>query len=271
MRTTMTGIGDPPLIFVHGFACDGTDWQAQRESLEKKTTVIVCELPGHGFSPGTSAECTIEAYGAAVAKTLRELPSRPAILVGHSMGCRVVLEANRVQSDAVAGLVLVDGSRISSGDPIAAEQAMADELAGDGYRRFVRQFFESMFFPSSNPALAMAIVERALRFPTGLGRTLMTDLAGWDAREMESALDSVHVPLLAIQSTTLDTARQRVSLEPGLSSPWLELVSAHVPQASIEMLHGYSHFPQIELADEVTALIADCAWPASHRYVRGRA
>jgi hypothetical protein len=171
----------------------------------------------------------------------------------------------------VAGLVLVDGSRISSGDPIAAEQAMADELAGDGYRRFVRQFFESMFFPSSNPALAMAIVERALRFPTGLGRTLMTDLAGWDAREMESALDSVHVPLLAIQSTTLDTARQRVSLEPGLSSPWLELVSAHVPQASIEMLHGYSHFPQIELADEVTALIADCAWPASHRYVRGRA
>ena len=93
----------------------------------------------------------------------------------------------------------------------------------------------------------------------------MPDLAGWDAREMESALDSVDVPLLAIQSTTLDTARQRVSLEPGLSSPWLDLVSAHVPSASIEMLHGYSHFPQIELADEVTALIADRAWPASHR------
>ena len=106
---------------------------------------------------------------------------------------------------------------------------MADELAGDGYRNFVRKFFESMFFPSSNPALARAIIERGLRFPTGLGRTLMTDLAGWDAREMESALDSVDVPLLAIQSTTLDTARRRVSLEPGLSSPWLELVSAHVP------------------------------------------
>jgi pimeloyl-ACP methyl ester carboxylesterase len=87
----------------------------------------------------------------------------------------------------------------------------------------------------------------------------MADLAGWDAREVESALDSVRVPLLAIQSTTLDTARERVSLEPGLSSPWLELVRAHVPQATIEMLSGSSHFPQIERADEITALIADFA------------
>ena len=47
----------------------------------------------------------------------------------------------------------------------------------------------------------------------------MTNLAGWDAREAENALDSIRVPLLAIQSTTLDTARKRVSLEPGLSHP----------------------------------------------------
>ena len=190
------------------------------------------------IQPGHPGRMHHQAYGAAVAEIVRELPSRSAILVGHSMGCRVVLEANRVQSEAVSGLVLVDGSRIGSGDPVAAEQAMADELAGDGYRRFVRDFFESMFFPSSNPALARSIVERALRFPTGLGRTLMTDLAGWDAREMESALDSVDVPVLAIQSTTLDTARRRVSLEPGLNSPWLELVSAHVPSAGSRCCTG---------------------------------
>jgi pimeloyl-ACP methyl ester carboxylesterase len=93
MRTAMTGIGDPPLIFVHGFACDGTDWQPQRASLEKKTTVIVCELPGHGFSRGTSAECTIEAYGAAVAKTLRELPSRP--VAGHEQFARTRPQCGR--------------------------------------------------------------------------------------------------------------------------------------------------------------------------------
>ena len=259
MRMTRAGTGGPPLVFVHGFACDGTDWQAQVDSLETRTTVVVCELPGHGSSPGTPAECTIEAYGVAVARALTKLELRSAILVGHSMGCRVVLEASRVQPDAVSGLVLVDGSRIGEGDPMAAARAMADELAGDGYPRFVRQFFESMFVPSSDPALARAIIDRALHLPAAVGRTLMTDLAGWDAREVESALDSVRVPLLAIQSTTLDTARERVSLEPGLSSPWLELVRAHVPQATIKMLSGSSHFPQIERADEITALIADFA------------
>jgi pimeloyl-ACP methyl ester carboxylesterase len=127
-----------------GSLADGTDWQAQVDSLETRTTVVVCELPGHGSSPGTG-RITIEAYGVAVARALTNLELPPAILVGHSMGCRVVLDASRVQPDAVSGLVFVDGSRISEGDPIAAEQAMTDELAGDGYPRFVRQFFESMF------------------------------------------------------------------------------------------------------------------------------
>jgi len=216
------------------------------------------------LTPGTPADCTIEAYGAGLARALTELELAPTILVGHSMGCRVALEASRVVPEAVSGLVLVDGSRIGEGDPTAAERAMANELAGDGYPRFVRRFFEAMFVPSSDPALTRTIVDRALRLPAALGRTLMTDLAGWDAREMESALDSVRVPLLAIQSTTLDAARERVSLEQGQSSSWLDLVRGHVPQATITMLPGAGHYPQIELADEVTALIADFAATTSH-------
>ena len=154
MRMTRAGTGGPPLVFVHGLACDGTDWHAQVDSLETRTTVVVCELPGHGSSPARPAECTIEAYGAALARALTKLKLPPSILVGHSMGCRVVLEASQLEPDAVCGLVLVDGSRIGEGDPAAAERAMADELAGDGYPRFMRQFFESMFVPSSDPVLA---------------------------------------------------------------------------------------------------------------------
>lgn len=176
------------------------------------------------------------------------------------MGCRVVLEANRVQPDAMSGLVLVDGSRIAQGDPVAARRDMADELDGDGYRRFVREFFESMFFPSSDPAVAQAICGRALRLPAAVGRALMTDLAGWDASEVENALDMVGVPLLAIQSTTMGTALKRVPLTPGQSSPWVDLIRTHVPDAAVAILPGPGHFPQIELADEVTALIAGFAF-----------
>ncbi|KUH96759.1 alpha/beta hydrolase [Mycolicibacterium acapulense] len=257
MRVTRTGSGGPPLVFVHGLACDGTDWQAQVDWFETRTTVVVCELPGHGSSTAAREDCTVEAYGAAVARAMTELSLPPAILVGHSMGCRVALQAYRVQPDAVVGLVLVDGSRIADGDPAAAEQAMSDELAGDGYGQFMKRFFESMFVPSSDPVLANRIVDRGVGFPALSGRTLLTSLAGWDAGEVESALESVRVPLLVIQCTTLDAARERVSLESGQSAPWTDLVLAHVPQATAAMLPGCGHFPQIERAAEVTALIAD--------------
>ena len=172
------------MFFVHGLACDATDWRAQVDAFSPTTTVAACDLPGHGASPAGPADCTIEAYGRAVAAAVTELRVPPAILVGHSMGCRVVLAANRASPDAVAGLVLVDGSRIGAGDPEAAGQAMADEVAGDGYLRFMRQFFESMFVPSSDRVLARAIVDRALRMPAPLGRPLLRDLAGWDAAEV---------------------------------------------------------------------------------------
>ena len=94
----------PPLVFVHGFACDRTDWRAQVDSLGSRTTVVEHELPGHGSTPGTPADCTIGAYGAGPAGMLAELELPPAILVGHSMGCRVVLEANRFQPEASRGV-----------------------------------------------------------------------------------------------------------------------------------------------------------------------
>lgn len=259
MHVTRAGSGGPPLFFVHGLACDATDWRAQVDAFAPRTTVLTCDLPGHGSSPGIPAECTIEAYGTAVAQVLAELDLPPAILVGHSMGCRVVLAASRARPDAVAGLVLVDGSRIGAGDPVAAGAAMADEVAGDGYRRFMLDFFKSMFVPSSDPVVVQAIIDRAMRFPADLGRPLLENLATWDAAEVESALGAVDVPVLAIQSTTMDTARERVSLTTGLTSPWIDLLHAHIPQAGVAILAGTSHYPQIERSGEVNALITEFA------------
>lgn len=256
MRITRTGSGGPPLFFVHGLACDATDWRTQAGALADTTTVVTCDLPGHGESPGAAAECTIAAYGRAVVRASAELALAPAILIGHSMGCRVVLEAARLRPDAVAGLVLVDGSRIADGDPVAAAESMADDLAGDGYRRFLRRFFASMFPPSSDPALARAITERALLVSPTVGRALLTDLAAWDAGEAVSALAAVRAPLLAIQSTTMDSTRERVPLQPWLNSPWLDLIRTHVPAATVAQLWGSGHFPQLERAAEVTGLIA---------------
>ena len=164
LAVSTVGAGGPALVFVHGFACAATDWRAQVTSFATENTVVTVDLAGHGKNRAAAAKCTIVDYGRCVAQALSELALAPAVLIGHSMGCRVVLEAARRRPEAVAGLVLIDGSRIGEGDPVAARRAKADEIVGDGYQRFIRKFFGSMFVTSSDDELKRAITERALHF-----------------------------------------------------------------------------------------------------------
>jgi len=107
--TIRVGAGEPALVFVHGFGCSHADWQAQLVHFAPTHSAIACDLRGHGATPGQPAECSIETYGADVAELLRALDLSKAVLVGHSMGCRVVLQAARDAPGRVAGIVLVVG------------------------------------------------------------------------------------------------------------------------------------------------------------------
>ena len=109
----VTGNGRPPIVFVHGFACAHTDWDAQVTHLSPRHQTVAVDLRGHGSSLGTAAECSIERYGADVAEVMRALDLPPAVLVGHSMGCRVVIEAALQAPVRTAGVVLVDGSQFA--------------------------------------------------------------------------------------------------------------------------------------------------------------
>jgi pimeloyl-ACP methyl ester carboxylesterase len=170
------------------------------------------------------------------------------------MGCRVVLEANRLIPERVGGIVLVDGSRSGSGDPDAAERAAHVAIEKSGYAAFAESLFRQMFFTPSPEA--DAIVARALRQSMEFGALLWPSMARWDAAEMDAALAAVRAPLLAIQSTTRDAQLRRSPLKSGQSTPYLDLIRSGVPGASIAVVPDTGHFTQIEAADEVNRLIA---------------
>jgi pimeloyl-ACP methyl ester carboxylesterase len=241
-------------VFVHGFACSHEDWRLQLDFFSQTNEVVACDLRGHGATPGRPHECSIEHYGGDVAALINNLELKRAVLVGHSMGCRVVLEANRLAPDRVAGIVLVDGSRLASGDPDAAESAARAATEKAGYPAFAENLFRQMFFSPS--ALAEAIVARALRQSAEFGPMLWPSMARWDAAEMDGALAAVRSPVLVIQSTTRDAQLRRSPLERGDTSPWLELLKKSIPGAKIEIIPGVGHFPQLEAAETVNRLIA---------------
>lgn len=238
-----------PLVFVHGFACTHADWQPVAEHFRARHPVYAPDLRGHGATPARPEDCSIETYGADIAALLDGKDLQGAVLIGHSMGCRVVLQAYLDAPERVAALALVDGSFRGGNDPLAAEQAGRAAVAAVGYQEFQRRLFESMFLAPG--ALAGEVVARAMRLPEAVGGVLHPRIARWDTANMQAALDAVRVPMLVLQSTRMLAGGGRAAMREGDTSPWLDLVRRHAPQAQIEIISGVGHFPQLEVPQEV--------------------
>ena len=90
------GQGDYTLVFVHGWCTDMSYWDAQIPSFRVYYRVVTLDLAGHGRSGRDRAVWSMEAFGQDVAAVVRKLDLNNVILIGHSLGGPVVLEAARL-------------------------------------------------------------------------------------------------------------------------------------------------------------------------------
>lgn len=249
----VTGNGGPPIVFVHGFACGHSDWNAQVTHFSPHHRTVAVDLRGHGNSPGPAGDCSIERYGADVAELMRALDLPSAVLVGHSMGCRVVAEAALQAPERTAGVILVDGSQFPAGADIGMKRHFA---APDGFASMANVMFVDMFTGKSDPAVAASVVTRAGRLSRAVGEKMLLDLVRYDNGRLASTYGGLRVPVMAVQTTTRDAAGRRSSLQPGQMTPYLEMLRGAQPDAQIEIIADTGHFPQLDEAGQTNAAIA---------------
>lgn len=113
--------GDPALVFIHGLAGSRSDWTEQAEYFSDRHRVVAVDLPGSGESGQNRQSWTMAAFGEDVATVAKNLDLQDLILVGHSLGGDVTVEAARRLGDRVRGLVWVSSYR-SLGSPMTPEQ-----------------------------------------------------------------------------------------------------------------------------------------------------
>jgi pimeloyl-ACP methyl ester carboxylesterase len=249
----VTGGGRPPVVFVHGFACAHSDWTAQVKHLSPRHQVVAVDLRGHGASPGTADECSIEQYGADVAEVMRSLAIPPPVLVGHSMGCRVVVEAASQAPEHTAAVILVDGSQFAPAMKTSLKEVFA---APDGFATLVQRWFQDMFTAKSDAAVVASIVERAERLPRSIGEKVLIDAVRYDVYRLSNSLAGLRVPVLALQTTYSSEQRDRRVMTKGqTTTPYLDMLRARVPSVRVEVIADTGHFPQIDESVQTNAVL----------------
>jgi pimeloyl-ACP methyl ester carboxylesterase len=163
IRYEVHGTEGRPLVFVHGWSCDRSYWRGQVEHFARGHRVVTLDLAGHGESGAGREEWTMPAFGEDVVAVVEELGLEDVVLVGHSMGGDVIVEAALRLPARVAALVWVD---------VYAELGGMSRDADAFMEPFRRNFFTA----------TRDFVERRLFTPE-----CDRDLVEWVAADMSSA------------------------------------------------------------------------------------
>ena len=193
------GEGTPALIFVHGWSCDRSYWKGQLEPFSRQFKVVALDLGGHGESDVTRKSWTMATFGADTAAVVEQLGLKRVILIGHSMGGDVIIEAARRLKGRVAGLIWVDTYRqlgtSRTAEQVAAFLAPFRANFVDATRTFVRRMFPS----GADPALVERVAADMSAAPPAVGIAALESAFSYD-REVPSMLQQLNLPVIALNA-----------------------------------------------------------------------
>lgn len=235
--------GKPALVFIHGAANDHSVWHLQtRYFAHHGWSALAIDLPGHGRSAGQARICISE-YSHWLMAFLDNANIRSAVLVGHSMGSLIALDAALAAPDRVVQLVLMGAS--------------VPMPVGDSLLAAAR----------NDPPVANAMITQWGHGPTArLGRSAVpgVSLTGANLRLLARAgSGSLHTDLSACAAYTV--APDRLA---GLSTPTLILVGERdqltppraglalqqvLPDARAVVIPGAGHSVMYEAPNEALA------------------
>jgi pimeloyl-ACP methyl ester carboxylesterase len=193
------GNGEPALVLIHGWSCDSNYWREQVPELRKKYTVVTVDLAGHGGTDGARSDWSMARFGQDVATALAAVPNQKLILVGHSMGGPVSIEAARLLGSRVVGIIGVDTFK-TIGAP-APSKAQIDAIIKPFETDFIGHtrslVAEHFFAKGADPALAGKIAYDMSLSPPKVAIPALRATLEYD---FTKPLADLSVPIVAINS-----------------------------------------------------------------------
>jgi len=229
IRYHVEGNVEPALVFVHGWCCDSGYWKNQVPYFSKSYTVVTVDLAGHGESGMAREAWSTQGFGEDIVAVVEVLDLERVILIGHSMGGPVILEAARRLGGRVVGIVGVDTfQKLGLKAPKEPAENFIKPFEKDFPRRTMN-FVKSMFPPGTDSALVARVAEDMASAPPAVGIGAMKAHLAYDPAP---ALEEINVSIYGING--------------GLFPVDIETCKRYAETFEVRIMEGLGHFPMLE-------------------------
>jgi pimeloyl-ACP methyl ester carboxylesterase len=236
----------PPVILLHGAGGHHLYWPPQIRRLSDQR-IFALDLAGHGKSAGLGYH-TISDYTGSVLGFVQALGLSAVVLVGHSMGGAIALDAALRFPHQVLGLGLVaTGARLRVSPDLLQRSASASTFPAA-----VRLASDLSFAKATNPRLKELASQRMaeVRPPVFHG-----DLLACEAFDVREQLAHISAPTLIVCGAADRMTPPRYS----------EFLAQHIAGSRFEMVPDAGHMVMLEKPDEVAGLLGDFLGTISYR------
>lgn len=252
-------IGTAPVaLLVHGTGASTHSWRAIAPLLGERFTVVMPDLPGHGFTstPTGNAGLTLPGMAASVAGLLAAMRLDPAVAVGHSAGAAVMARMCLDGGIAPATLVSLNGAfRPFRGGASGIFTSMAQLLFLNpltprlfAWRASDRRVVERLIAGTGSkltPA-GLDLYRELFRCPAHVAGALGM-MANWDLRPLEADLPRLRQRLCLV-ACGLDDA-----IPPDVAFSVRDSVGP--ARATVEYIRDLGHLAHEERPEELASLI----------------
>lgn len=248
----ITGKGEQPLLFVHGYGCDQNMWRFMAPAFEEDYKVVLIDLVGSGNSDLSAFDpmkySSLNGYASDLIEICDELKLSDVIIVGHSVSAMIGGLATIQRNDLFHHLIMIGPSPCYIND---------SEYTGGFNRKDIEELMEVMEhnYLGWSSSLAPAIMANPDR--PELGEELTNSFCKMDPSiakqfakttfltDHRSDLKKIKTPTLILQCSEDIIAPEVVG----------EYVHQNITNSQFVKMNATGHCPNLSSPEETTSFI----------------
>ena len=232
------GEGKTTLVFIHGWCSNRTFWREQLDVMASNYRVVAIDLPGHGKSGRTRENWSFVSFAEDVKAVVEALDLNRVVLIGHSMGGPISLEAAQLMPERVIGIIGVDGiDDVESEDSPEMMERIIAAFEAD-FEGTMNAFMPRMFSANADSELVRWAIDSSVNADHVMALAVMRSAANMDKKKQ---LSSVGIPVRCIYAPPYDPNEPRTIAE----------TNSKYADFNAVFIEGVGHFLHLENPAEV--------------------